>query len=139
MEKSGNNFCQPKETINTVPKWQIQVPIKDNFKHKNPFEKLQSKIATAIILSFFGNRIRVCHLNQRLSHTSRAYIVQQEGLRGFVKFAERQKRMSIVFIGAAVAKDLNDFTVIKNRLWKDEKVSLMSWNYRQSSQYVSIV
>ena len=75
-------------------------------------------MVTAIIFSFFGKRVRVCWLNQRLSHTSRAYILHQEGLKGFVPLAERQTRMNVVFLGASIDSTLNDNTLVDGKTWK---------------------
>ena len=38
----------------------------------------------AFILKFYGRKADVCHLFQRLSHTTRAYIVNERGLPGFL-------------------------------------------------------
>ena len=60
------------------------VPIKENFKHGQPFHKIPSKYVTAKVLAFFGFRHEVCQILQVVSHQGRAYFVQQEGLSGFL-------------------------------------------------------
>ena len=49
-----------------------------------PFGKLQSRAPVAIMLSFFGFNYQVQDLMQKLSHKTRAYFVNAEGLKGFL-------------------------------------------------------
>ena len=58
--------------------------IKEEMSSGLPLPTLRSRNATATILSFLSYRGQVCHLLQRLSHQSRAFIVSQEGLPGFL-------------------------------------------------------
>ena len=60
------------------------VPLVEDYKLMTPFPKLPSMIISATILGFFGTTDEVCPMLQNLSHTSRAYIVKQNALPGFV-------------------------------------------------------
>ena len=56
-------------------------------RHRAPFAKTVGGLhATAVMLSFYGARHEVCHLLQRLSHTTRAFVVEQKGIPGFVVY-----------------------------------------------------
>ena len=48
-----------------------------------PFPNLKSLLATAVVLSFFGNRDEVKHLMRNLSKKTREYIEKNQ-LKGFV-------------------------------------------------------
>ena len=62
-------------------------PIRDSLRYHTPFiGTLGGLNASAIILSFFGMRHEVCWMLQKLNHTSRAYILEQQGLPGFVQY-----------------------------------------------------
>ena len=51
----------------------------------NPFKnRIGGFHATALMLSFLGTRREVCQILQKLCHASRAYIVEQESLPGFL-------------------------------------------------------
>ena len=75
-------------TDNVEPtKWRlgsIKVPTKPELKNKLPFKPIASRIANAIILSYIDYRSQACQLLQKLNHTGRAYIISQDGLRGFL-------------------------------------------------------
>ena len=60
------------------------MPLKQENLKKLPTEKIKSRCAMAFILRFYGRKADVCHLLQRLSHASRAYIVNEKGLPGFL-------------------------------------------------------
>ena len=49
-----------------------------------PIRCLQSRYASATVFSFYGQKHEVCWLLQKLSHRTRAYIVNSNGLQGFV-------------------------------------------------------
>ena len=49
-----------------------------------PISGVQSRHATAEILSFYGFDSEVCHLLQIMSHKTRAYIINTDGLKGFL-------------------------------------------------------
>ena len=59
-------------------KKQNKFEIKTEVKKKGDLfhAKLGGLNATAVMLSFFGTRYEVCGLLQKLSHSSRAYIVE---------------------------------------------------------------
>ena len=51
----------------------------------NPFlHRMGGFYATALMLSYLGTRHEVCQILQKLCHASRAYIVEQESLPGFL-------------------------------------------------------
>ena len=65
--------------------WRPSVQIVSGDIHSNPFlEVMGGFMATGIMLSYYGSRREVCQMLQLLSHASRAYIVEQEGLPGFL-------------------------------------------------------
>ena len=49
-----------------------------------PFDKLNTRNGTAIVLSYYGDRDDVCELMQKISHKSRAYFENAKQLRGFL-------------------------------------------------------
>lgn len=49
-----------------------------------PFRGIQSRNATAVILSFFGMAENVLVMMRKLSHQTRAYIFNAGGLKGFL-------------------------------------------------------
>ena len=66
-------------------KWDIKVPIKQNMRHGQAFNPvIQSNHATALILSYVDFKDEVCSLLQSINHQSRAFIVNSNGLPGFL-------------------------------------------------------
>ena len=60
----------------------IKVPIRNDKRSNLPFHsKLPSGDVSAVLLSFVGQRARVCQLLQRLNQDGRAYCVQNDGLK----------------------------------------------------------
>ena len=59
--------------------WDIKVPIRNELLSGLIF-RLDSRLAIAKILSFFGSFHQVLYLLQRLNHSTRAYIVNADGL-----------------------------------------------------------
>ena len=55
-----------------------------DYRNKLPFTRLSSRHATAVIMSFFGDKSEVSKLLQRLSHTTRAFFVNAKQLKGFL-------------------------------------------------------
>ena len=49
-----------------------------------PFGKIQSRHAIAMMLSYFGSNEEVYDIMRRTSHKTRAYIINAEGLKGFL-------------------------------------------------------
>ena len=49
-----------------------------------PVQGIQSRLATALIFSYVGNQHQVPGILQKLSHRTRAYIVNADGLKGFL-------------------------------------------------------
>ena len=65
--------------------WRPSVQIVSGNIRSNPFlEFMRGFMATGTMLSYYGTRAEVWQMLQLLSHASRAYIVEQEGLPGFL-------------------------------------------------------
>ena len=62
----------------------IKVAINQNLAKRFPFGKLESRLALAKILSFYGDSDDVYILMQLVSHTTRAYLKNEQGLKGFL-------------------------------------------------------
>ena len=54
---------------------EFEVSIKDERRKLMPFAKMQSRVTVAIMLGFLGDSDEILNLMQRLSHTTRAYLV----------------------------------------------------------------
>ena len=65
-------------------KFEVDVPIKENYSKLIPFLGLQARGPVANIFSYFGHKDQVSDLMQVLSHSTRAYFVNSEGLGGFL-------------------------------------------------------
>ena len=61
-----------------------KVKLIEKYRSKLPFGVLASRNATAVILSFYGDRLEVNRLMQCLNNTSRAYFVNADQLKGFL-------------------------------------------------------
>ena len=61
----------------------VIVPIKEELK-RNLIFGIQARPAIGMILSFFGYSYEVFELLQTLSHSTRAFIFNAEGLKGFL-------------------------------------------------------
>ena len=70
---------------NSVKKEPQKLEIKEHLLSSLPIKELQSRISTAIMLSYYGGNLEVYFLMQHLSHSSRAYIHNSAGLKGFLK------------------------------------------------------
>ena len=71
MEYAGENNEKQQD------KWEIKTKGELGSKKGDLFHaKLGGLNATAVMLSFFGTRSEVCTMLQKLSHSSRAYIVE---------------------------------------------------------------
>ena len=65
--------------------WLLLTSIRGGEGSMNPFlHRMGGFMATGIMLSFLGTRREVCQILQKLCHASRAYIVEQESLPGFL-------------------------------------------------------
>ena len=70
-----------------VTKDQCQrIPIKQELIKLIPFGALKSRNVAAIVLSYAEDRERIYELMQTISHSTRAYITNAEGLKGFLVF-----------------------------------------------------
>ena len=65
-------------------KWAKKVEIKTQLIKTMPLKGLQARGVTGIILGFWGYRVEVISLLQVMSHGFRAYIVNAQGLPGFL-------------------------------------------------------
>ena len=63
------------------------VPFKDSLKKRLPFGNLKSRHSIAVVLSYLGTTLEVYPLLQKISHTTRAYIFNEKGLKGFLEQA----------------------------------------------------
>ena len=61
-----------------------QFRVNQSDRHDLPFPRLKSRLASSIVLGYHGCRSTVVSLSIRLSKSSRAYILTQECLPGFV-------------------------------------------------------
>ena len=77
--------------------WGIRVKIREELKRELVFG-LKSRLPIAIILGFVGFRDEVLPMMQYLSHGTRAYIWNEDGLKGFVQ------RIDILVIEQKYAK-----------------------------------
>ena len=66
-----------------VETFDIKVKVKEDLK-KGLIFNFRSRLPIGIVLAFFGYRHEVMPLLQTLSHGSRAFIWNADGLRGFV-------------------------------------------------------
>ena len=60
------------------------IPISKAHRHSLPFAKIKSRLCTAIILGFQGRQKLIVKMLIVLSKSSRAFIITQEGLPGFL-------------------------------------------------------
>ena len=67
----------------SVINFDIKVQIKEDLK-KSLIFGLQARLPIGVILGFVGYRHHVLPIMQTLSHSTRAYIVNSDGLQGFV-------------------------------------------------------
>ena len=74
-----------------VEDFDIKVQIREELK-KGLIFGLQARLPIGIILGFTGFRYEVYQIMQTLSHSTRAYIVNANGLNGFLK------RMCFIYI-----------------------------------------
>ena len=78
VKQNHREFIQDFRTLN-------QLSVQKSQKHSLPFgNKLPSRLCTAIILSRYAKKKRVVKLLLILSSKSRAFIITQEGLPGFL-------------------------------------------------------
>ena len=62
-----------------------QIPIQKHLMRSLPFDQIQSRLATATILSYVNFKEEVIILLQSLSHSTRAYLHNAGGLPGFLQ------------------------------------------------------
>ena len=77
--------------------WDVSIQIKDELK-KSLIFGFQSRLSIGEVLSFVGYRHEVLPILQKLSHGTRAYVWNADGLKGFVQ------RIDICVILNRVAK-----------------------------------
>ena len=62
-----------------------RLKVSDEMKSALPVPKLNSRNVIAYILSYYGRKLEVYKLTLGLSKSSRAFIITQNGLQGFLK------------------------------------------------------
>ena len=75
------------KTHNWVIDRLVKVPIRYEHRLVLPFGSLQARAPIGTVFGFFGYSHEVHDLLSTLSHSTRAFIVNAEGLRGFVKLS----------------------------------------------------
>ena len=73
--------------MNAVPhphKHFYDLPVEPHRRANLPWTRLKSRLSTAIICTFWGRRKPVIVTMLTLNKSGRAYIITQEGLRGFL-------------------------------------------------------
>ena len=63
---------------------ETKVEIKKQYLKKLPFDKLPSRLGTALILAYLDCKEHVIYIMLSLNHRTRAYINNEGGLRGFL-------------------------------------------------------
>ena len=61
------------------------VKIKEEYYKELPVPSIKSRLVLATIWSFYGYNIEVSFIMQRLNHKTRAYIINEGLLKGFIK------------------------------------------------------
>ena len=64
-------------------KLQLKVALVNDYRARQPFS-LKTRHGIAIVLAFYGDNEEVSEFMQAASHTTRAYIVNANGLIGFL-------------------------------------------------------
>ena len=73
-----------KKTIPEVARNFDEFPVEQERRRALPLNKLRSRLPTAIIFGFHGRKKQVIKMLLVLSNSSRAFIITQGGLRGFL-------------------------------------------------------
>ena len=126
----------------------IQVSIKDELK-KNLIFGIEARLPIGIILGFYGFRHQVMQLMQCLSHGTRAYIVNADGLPGFVlKFdiipflreadeagqLENAKKYQVIDL-STVESELEKFAWYEEKIVEGEQINLT--NIKKKMDFLS--
>ena len=65
--------------------WKFNVPVSEPWRFNLPFEvKLPSTYATCILLSYLDTKSKIYRLLQIVSHRSRGFVVQRDGMKELV-------------------------------------------------------
>ena len=64
--------------------WDTKVPIEETYLKEVPFDAIDSRGAIATVWTFLGYKHEVIEILQRLSHRTRAYVYNADGLKGFL-------------------------------------------------------
>ena len=78
-----------------VERWDINVEIIDAYKKALPFLGLKSRVPVAVVFAFYGYKEEVLPLLQTLSHSTRAYIYNASGLKGFLRGTDIIKMLTM--------------------------------------------
>ena len=76
----------------------LAVPIKEEFLKCLPFP-LRTRIGLATVFSYYGHSGKVENLMQKASHTTRAYYVNANRLKGFVVQYTKATFLSELVVG----------------------------------------
>ena len=68
----------------TKENWDTKVPIEDCYLKEIPFDLINSRGAIATVWTFVGYKHEVIEILQTLSHRTRAYVYNADGLQGFL-------------------------------------------------------
>ena len=68
-----------------MSQWDIIVKLKTDLRKKSPLGKLTSRHVVAVVLQHLGYQEEVLILMQQMSHCSRAFINEVNGLTGILK------------------------------------------------------
>lgn len=98
MDKS--NFKETKD-INQSLNINFKVAIHFQDSSKLPFGQLQSRIGIALVLSYLDFNEEIADLMQKISHLSRVYFINGNGLKGFLIQSPtfNDRLVNIVMIG----------------------------------------
>ena len=65
--------------------WEFNVSVSEPWRFNVPFEaKIPSSHVTCILLSYLGTKGEICRLLQAVSHRSRGFVVQRDGMKELV-------------------------------------------------------
>ena len=106
-----------------------ELTIRPEQRHLLPFDKIKSRLSTATILSFKDRKKHVIILCLTLSQSSRAYIISQEGLPGFL-FKNH------TCIGSFL-KELSWSVTFRNECDEDEELVMTNEDHANMTKYLT--
>ena len=84
IEGSPQDIDADTDLLNDQINYLDSLPVESSFAHSLPIPAIMSRHACAIIFSFHSRRKEVIKLLLTISKSARAYIITQNGLRGFL-------------------------------------------------------